>query len=309
MPILIKVKLSRTRRRILQTRVHVYSWYPPKHLFWKNEAAILQKLIGIIESSPIQLSATPLGRRASRLYIDPYTAILFRDVLTETKNHSTIGLLHLICHTPDQPVTYVTQAEAEEYDSLLYDIEGELMIEPPMEEEGPRGYAEFLGQLKTARLLQDWISEMTDKNITERYNVGMGDVHRFVQSAEWLAYAASEIARIVDASEHIPPLHELRSRLRYGVKANILELVSLKGIGRVRGRMLHNYDLVSLSDLYKVPFEELARIPTIGSSIAESIKKQLGIDVKPGTTVIEDDQLFGDEEADSIQTLLEDFSN
>ena len=264
---------------------------------------------GLIETSPNQLSATPLGRRASRLYIDPYTAILFRDVLTETKNHSTIGLLHLICHTPDQPVTYVTQAEAEEYDSLLYDIEGELMIEPPMEEEGPRGYAEFLGQLKTAKLLQDWISEMTDKNITERYNVGMGDVHRFVQSAEWLAYAASEIARIVDAPEHIPPLHELRSRLRYGVKANILELVSLKGIGRVRGRMLHNYDLVSLSDLYKVPFEELARIPTIGSSIAESIKKQLGIDVKPGTTVIEDDQLFGDEEADSIQTLLEDFSN
>ena len=177
-----------------------------------------------------------------------------------------------------------------------------------MEEEGPRGYADFLAQLKTAKLLHDWISEKTDKNITEQYNVGMGDVHRFVRSAEWLAYAASEIARIVDVPDHIPHLHELRSRLRYGVKSNILELVSLRGVGRVRGRMLLNYDLVSLTDLYKVPIEELARIPTIGSSIAESIKKQLGIDVKPGTTIV-DEQQIDDDEGESIQTLLEDFGN
>jgi helicase len=263
---------------------------------------------GLIESSSKKLSATPLGKRASRLYIDPYTAILLRDVLTETTRHSTIGLLHLICHTPDQPVSYVTQSEAEEYDGLLYNLSEEFMIEPPMEEEGPRKYADFLAEVKTAKLLQDWISEMTDKNITEQYNVGMGDVHRFVRSAEWLAYAASEIARIVDTPDHIPPLHELRSRLRYGVKSNILELVSLRGIGRVRGRMLHNHDLVSLSDLYKVPIENLARIPTIGSSIAESIKKQLGVDVKPGTVTV-DELPMDDYEGNSIQTLLEDFDN
>ncbi|MFW9769946.1 MAG: DEAD/DEAH box helicase [Candidatus Thorarchaeota archaeon] len=263
---------------------------------------------GLIESSSNKLKATPLGKRASRLYINPYTAMLLRDVLTETKRHSTIGLLHLICHTPDQPVSYVTQSEAEEYDSLLYDFSEELMIEPPIEEEGVRRYADFLAELKTAKLLQDWISEVTDKNITEQYNVGMGDVHRFVQSAEWLAYAASEIARIVDAPDHIPPLHELRSRLRYGVKPEILELVNLKGIGRVRGRMLHNHDLTSLSDLYNVPIEKLARIPTIGSSIAESIKKQLGVDVKPGTVIV-DELLIDDDEGNSIQTLLEDFDS
>jgi helicase len=263
---------------------------------------------GLIETSQSKLSATPLGRRASRLYIDPYTAILLRDVLTETKKQSPLGLLHLICHTPDQPVTYVTQSEAEEYDSLLYDLTNELMIEPPIEEEGPRGYADFLSQIKTAKLLHDWISEETDKNITEQYNVGMGDVHRFVRSAEWLAYSASEIARIVDAPDHIPPLHELRSRLRYGVKSNILEIVSLRGIGRVRGRMLHNHNLTSLTDLYKVTIDELARIPTIGSSIAESIKQQLGVDVKPGKMIM-DEQQMDDEENDSIQTLLEDFGN
>jgi helicase len=233
--------------------------------------------------------------------------ILIRDILTETNKHSTLGFLHLICYTPDQPLTYVTQTEFEEYTILLDDQINELMVEPPIEEEGPRAYSDFLAQLKTANLLRDWISEMTDKNITEQYNVGMGDVHRFVQSAEWLTYATSEIARIVNAPDHIPTLHNLRSRLRYGVKSNILELVSLRGIGRIRGRMLHNHGFTNLADLYKVPIEKLAGIPTIGSSIAESIKKQLGIDVKLKTRV-EEDQLLEDD-ADSIQTLLEDFGN
>ncbi|MFX1578013.1 MAG: DEAD/DEAH box helicase [Promethearchaeota archaeon] len=250
-------------------------------------------------------TATPLGRRASQLYIDPYTAILFRDVLSKTKGHTMIGILHLICHSPDQPLTYVTSSEVEEYEVALEDSLDELMVEPPIEE-NPRAYADFLAQIKTAVLLQDWISEKTEKDITERYNVGMGDVHRFVQSAEWLTYAASEISRITNSTSHSPFLHNLRSRLRYGVKSDILELVSLKGVGRVRGRILHNHNLVNLPDLYKVPVEELARIPTIGTSIAQSIKKQLGIDVK---IALNDTEHFDDDgdDIDSMQTLLEDF--
>jgi helicase len=255
-------------------------------------------------SSDGHYTATPLGRRASQLYIDPYTAILFRDVLSKTKGHTMIGILHLICHSPDQPLTYVTSSEVEEYEVTLEDSLDELMVEPPIEE-NPRAYADFLAQIKTTALLQDWISEKTEKDITERYNVGMGDVHRFVQSAEWLTYAASEISRITNSTSHSPFLHNLRSRLRYGVKSDILELVSLKGVGRVRGRILHNHGLVNLPDLYKVPVEELARIPTIGTSIAQSIKKQLGIDAK---IALNDTEHFDDDDdIDSMQTLLEDF--
>jgi len=261
---------------------------------------------GLIEtSSEGHYTATPLGRRTSQLYIDPHTAILFRDVLSETDSHNIVGILHLICHSPDQPLTYVTRSEAEEYEVALEDHLDEIMIEPPIEE-SPRDYMDFLAQIKTATLLQDWISETTEKDITERYNVGMGDVHRFVQSAEWLTYAASEISRISNATSHIPFLHNLRSRLRYGVRSDILELVGLKGIGRVRGRMLHNHNLVNLPDLYKIPIEELARIPTIGTTIAQSIKKQLGIDVKLTTT--EAEAFADDDDIDSMQTLLEDFS-
>ncbi|MHA2397205.1 MAG: hypothetical protein ACXAC0_10910 [Candidatus Thorarchaeota archaeon] len=199
----------------------------------------------------------------------------------------------------------LTRSEAEEYEIAVDDYLDELMIEPPIEE-SPRAYAEFLAQVKTASLLQDWISEKTEKDITERYNVGMGDVHRFVQSAEWLTYAASEISRICNTPSHIPFLHNLRSRLRYGVRSDILELVGLRGVGRVRGRMLHNHNLVNLPDLHKVPIEELARIPTIGTAIAELIKKQLGFDIKL-TTAESDDLIDDDDDIDSMQTLLEDF--
>ncbi|MFW9796561.1 MAG: DEAD/DEAH box helicase [Candidatus Thorarchaeota archaeon] len=260
---------------------------------------------GLVDStSDNSYIATPLGRRTSQLYIDPFTTILFRDVLSGTDKHSIFGVLHLLCHTPDQALTYVTSSETEEYEIAVDEHLDELMIEPPIEED-PRTYSEFLAQIKTAALLQDWISEKTEKDITEQYNVGMGDVHRFVQTAEWLAYAASEISRIANATSHVPFLHNLRSRLRYGVRSDILELVGLRGVGRVRGRMLHNHNLVNLPDLYKVPIEELARIPAIGSAIAESIKKQLGFDVK--LTGSDGEVVANDDDIDSMQTLLEDY--
>lgn len=259
----------------------------------------------LIETSPAgKYTATPLGKRTSQLYIDPQTAIMFRDILTQTDEYTQLGILHMICHTPDQPVTYVSRAELEEYETFVDDNSNEFLIEPPDIED--EHYVDFLGEVKTARLLTEWISESTDRDITERFGVGMGDTHRYVQSAEWLTYSASEIARIINKPTYIPLLHSLRSRLKYGVRPDLLELVNLRGIGRIRGRMLHNQGLRNLADLYQVPINDLARIPTIGRSIAESIKKQLGADFPSSSSSVEDST--DDEDLGSIQTLLEDFT-
>ncbi|MHA2192250.1 MAG: DEAD/DEAH box helicase [Candidatus Thorarchaeota archaeon] len=250
-------------------------------------------------------SATPLGRRASRLYIDPYTAILLRDALSETKEVTPIGALHLICHTPDQQVTYLTRTDFDEYDSFVEEHKNDFMIEPPIDE--IEDYGRYLAEVKTARLLEEWISESSDREITEGFNVGMGDVHRYVQTAEWLVYSASEIARVVNATQHIPFFYSLRSRLKYGVQRELLDLVTLRGIGRIRGRMLYANGMTNQSDLYHASLEEIARVPTIGTSLAKSIKRQLGVDVpvtEGETTSLEPED---DEDTYSIQTLLEDF--
>jgi len=257
----------------------------------------------LIEISQVnEYSASPLGKRTSQLYIDPQTTFMFRDILSQVDEHTLLGMLHMICHTPDQPITYVSKSEFEEYEIFVDDNSKEFLIEPPDIED--EHYVDFLGEVKTARLLGEWISESTEKGMTEAFGVGMGDVHRFVQSAEWLTYSASEIARIINKPSHIPSLRSLRSRLKYGVRPDLLELVNLRGIGRIRGRILHNQGLGNLADLYHVPVDELARIPTIGRTIAESIKKQLGVDIQ--SSPIEDST--DDEDLGSTQTLLDDFT-
>ncbi len=250
-------------------------------------------------------SATHLGKRTSRLYINPSTAILFRDALVDAESLTPLGILHLICHSSDQPITYLTRSEAEDYEFYVDDPISEFLIDLPDNWEFPEDYANFLSEVKTARLLIDWMSERSEKDLTDDYGVGMGDVHRYVRGAEWLAYSASEIAKVINKGQHIPFLHNLRSQLKHGVKEDILELVSLRGIGRVRGRMLNSHGMKTVADLYHVPIEELARIPTIGNAIAESIKRQLGVQVK--STQQDSDALEEVDALDPIQTLLEDF--
>ena len=261
----------------------------------------------LIDTESGLYSATPLGKRASRLYIDPYTAILLRDALTAVEEVSLIGALHLICHTPDQQTTFLTKSDFDEYDYFVERNKDDFMIQPPIDDFDD--YAEFLAEVKTARLLEEWISESSEREITEGFNVGMGDVHRYVRTAEWLAYSASEIARVVNATHHIPFFYNLRSRLKYGVHRELLDIVRLRGIGRIRGRMLYANGLKNQSDLYNAPLEKISRVPTVGTSLAKSIKRQLGVDM-PMTedeTVLLTESADDDQDPFSIQTLIEDF--
>jgi len=261
------------------------------------------KLVDINEAA--QYYATPLGQRASKLYIDPSTAILFRDALKNAEMLSEVGILHLICHSPDQPLSYVTKNEIEEIIALIDSNEDKFLVPIPDSWEDPEGYSKFLSEVKTSYLLIDWINEVTENTMTEKFNVGMGDIHRYVQSAEWLLYSSSEIAKVMNVVSFIPTLQNLRSRTKYGVKSELLELVNLRGIGRVRGRMLFNHDVRNLVDLYNIPFTELARIPTIGTTIATSLKKQIGVDI--GSDIFDDTSDSEKEESTTLQTLLEDF--
>jgi hypothetical protein len=63
-----------------------------------------------------------------------------------------------------------------------------------------------------------------------------------------------------------------------------------------------------MADLYHTPLEEIARVATIGTGVATSIKKQLGIEVG---TMGQSTQAFSDDEGDlgPMQTLLEDFES
>jgi len=71
-------------------------------------------------------------------------------------------------------------------------------------------------------------------------------------------------------------LDNVMERIEKGVKAELLPLVRLEGIGRVRARILYNAGLKTLDDLKKAPIEKLTSLPLIGPKLAKKIKDQVG---------------------------------
>ncbi|KAA0004043.1 MAG: DEAD/DEAH box helicase [Thermoplasmata archaeon] len=214
--------------------------------------------------------ATRFGRKTSSLYLDPLSALKMRKALETRKEGTPFSYLHVISSTPDMRCLYLTKKDAwleEEIERKKFLLDMPLVISPE--------YEWFMAEVKTACLLEDWINEVSEDDIIKKYQVGPGDIHNKVETAEWLLHAMQELARIFNF-EAVPHLTKLIMRVRYGCKEELLNLVQLYGIGRVRARALYNRGFKSIQDLRKASIETLASIPTIGKSIAKSIKEQVG---------------------------------
>ena len=117
--------------------------------------------------------------------------------------------------------------------------------------------------------------EIHEDGIVTKYNVGPGDIHNLVETVQWLLHAAREFSRMYNF-DCVSEISDLGIRVRYGCKKELLNLVSLKGIGRIRARTLFNAGFKTINDLRGVPLKRLAQIKTIGESVAKSIKRQIG---------------------------------
>jgi len=225
------------------------------------------------------LSATKFGKRISQLYIDPLSGVKIRDGLknAESRNPSELGYLHMICSTPDMDTLYLRKGEDSEYDLLVSDYAGaeRLLNDPPDARRNPERYEYYLAEIKTAKMLQSWIDEQSEDKIHESYGVGAGDIRRKVSTAEWLIYSGYELAKLFKVKGAIGSLRKLRQRVRYGIKEELLDLASLKGVGRVRARSLYQAGYEDKNDLREADLERLNKISHIGKSTAKKIKKQV----------------------------------
>ena len=70
-------------------------------------------------------------------------------------------------------------------------------------------------------------------------------------------------------------LEDLKNRVHYGIKEELLELAQLKGIGRVRARNLFQEGFKKLNDLKFASAEDLSRVRHIGKTLAQNILTQL----------------------------------
>src|SRR2546428_34137 len=214
------------------------------------------------------LKATFFGKRTSDLYIDPLSAVKMRDALHQARDDRFFHLW-TICTTPDMPKLYLRRGD---YAWVEQKIE-EADLTFPVED-----YDFFLAEVKTASLLDDWITERTEEEVTKKFGIGPGDIRRMTDQAEWLLYSMGELGRIFNKKK-VRALTRLTIQVQYGIKEELLELISLRGVGRVRGRALFQRGYKTLKDLQKANPSELARIPTIGPTLAMKIKEQVGAPV------------------------------
>jgi len=63
----------------------------------------------------------------------------------------------------------------------------------------------------------------------------------------------------------------LSARIKHGVKEELLPLVSIPGVGRVRARALYNAGLRRPEEVAQAGVERLTRIPSIGEGVAVRI--------------------------------------
>jgi len=123
--------------------------------------------------------------------------------------------------------------------------------------------------------LYEWIGERSEKKIAEILKVESGDMRRMIETASWITYAFREIARYADKNDLASDLDELRIRIRSGIKAELLGLVRLRGIGRVRARALYDAGIRTSDDVRSAPYDRIAAIKSIGPAVAKSIKIQV----------------------------------
>jgi len=210
--------------------------------------------------------ATEFGKKTSTLYIDPLTAVLFRKSLERisTKGHA-LGLLHLITISEDFFPKFSLRNKDYEFVGTLIENYADQLIEPISEYDCNRSLL----------AMHAWINESSEIFLSDNFGIESGDMHRMADIADWLIHALYEIAKLEKKDEILTEIDSLRSRIVYGIKDELVDLVQIKGIGRVRARILFKNDIKTIEDLTKISVENLSKMDKIGPLVAENIKTHL----------------------------------
>lgn len=212
-------------------------------------------------------AATEFGKKTSMLYIDPLTATYFRDStenVSQERKH-TFGFLHLITNCEEFFPKFSLRQKDYETASLMIENNSSQLLEPISEYDCSRSLL----------ALQSWITESTELSLSDNLGIESGDMHRMTENANWLSYCLREISKHAERADLLEEFADLRNRIIYGIREELLDLVRVKGIGRVRARILFKHGIENLDDLRKIPVNKLAEIDKIGSTIADNIKAEL----------------------------------
>ena len=229
---------------------------------------------GMVESVGDSIRILPFGKRVSDLYIDPESAsILRKAVMNIDGDTEPMQMLIAASMTPDVMGSYPKKADDARINSIMEEYDGRYLVDP--DDLIDYDYEFFRSDIKSAITVLDWIEEVNEETMTDLLGIGPGDIRAKVDMMDWIIYAMNEIALIFnpDAVRMVKPL---MTRIRYGVKEELSALVSFRGVGRSRARILFNKGIRTRDDVLAIPEQDLAAISGIGPALARSLKDQTG---------------------------------
>ena len=244
---------------------------------WTISGRIQSTLLFLEENELItydeKVRATNFGKKTSALYIDPLSAVRLRSAIENMgeKKNMELPILHAVCSTPDMLKLYLGRGDYGWVSAKVMEHENDFLVTVPKDE---NEYDWFLSEVKTASLLESWINEVSEDEIVRKFNVGPGDIRNRVETAEWITYSMLELARLFRCP-YSNNIEDIVTRIRYGVKRDLLNLIQLEQIGRVRARALLLAGFHTIEELRGVEVGRLSLIPTIGPKIAKNIVSQV----------------------------------
>ncbi len=254
------------------------TFYATQQEPWNLKAVIEKVIAFLVEKNFVikknGLFATRLGELVSRLYIDPLSASMILDGMKRIEEKDMrfdeLTLLHIVCRTPDMRPLYLRSNDYEWISDFVMEHCGEFVQIPP---QFSKDYEWFLSEVKTACVMLDWINERKEEDIVKKFGIGEGDIRSLSETALWLVHSMAELGKDQKCSCALKA-RELEQRVEYGASPELLELIQIRGIGRVRARKLYTAGIRDLEALMTVDQNAIARI--IGSKTAMKVLRQIG---------------------------------
>ena len=217
----------------------------------------------------VSLKATMLGKRVSELYIDPLSAAYIiqnisagNDVQTTNGRQSILEKLMVMTQCNEIPNLSVRKSEQDDIEDRL----AKSGLSAP--DVWDVNYYDFISAFKTSLVINDWMDEKTENYMLEKYNITPGELYSKTTTAEWLLYAATELAIVMKNQSDANQWNKLRLRVKNGVKEELLKLIMLKGIGRARARKLYDS---GIKDFLSIKQNEENVVKILGQKVAKQI--------------------------------------
>ncbi|MEM7818325.1 MAG: DEAD/DEAH box helicase [Candidatus Aenigmatarchaeota archaeon] len=269
------VKSKKDLIKFLKTSFFYFQTKNKKFLESKTEEIInLLEKWKFIENKNDELKATRIGKRVSELYIDPLSAkILLEGLEKIDEKTKEILIFQLISSTTE--MKFLVNVREKEYEKLLsfyYSNLGNFLIEIPNEFD--LDFEFYLPTFKLSMILDSWINEKSENEILEEFRVAPGELRGILEIADWILYSLQELSLLTGKLNILKKIKKLRIRTKYGIKEELIPLIRIEGIGKVRARKLYKHGIKTVEQLRKIPLATLSLI--LGPKIAERVKEIVG---------------------------------